>query len=81
MTPRSSSTHRQPRRFDAVGDIRTQLARALVGRTVDLLANANTIAHGVVTGVLTDSGSAKLVVDGLPYDLSQLLTATPPALG
>jgi hypothetical protein len=52
----------------------------LVGQTVDVLAGAEKIAHGVVTGVLNDAGVEKLIVDGAEYDLNQVLTVTPPTL-
>lgn len=57
--------------------VRKHLAKAMIGRTVDLLVDAQTIVHGIVTGVLNDSGTPKLVVGGHGYDLSQILTATP----
>ena len=57
--------------------VRKHLARALVGQAVDLLVDAHTIVHGVVTGVMTEAGMPKLVVAGTRYDLNQILTATP----
>ena len=63
------------------GVVRRNIARAMVGRTVDLLVDTGTIAHGVVTGVMTDAGTPKLVVGGMSYDLNQLLTATPASFG
>jgi hypothetical protein len=53
------------------------MASSLIGHSVDVIANANSIAHGIVTGVLTEAGRPKLVVAGVPYDMNQLLTATP----
>jgi hypothetical protein len=47
---------------------------------VDLLVDAHTIVHGVVTAVLTEAGAPKLVVGGTGYDLSQILTAIPASL-
>ena len=74
FNPTPSALSRGPARFGAV---RKNIARAMIGRTVDLLVDAQTIAHGVVTGVLTEAGMPKLVVGGMSYDLNQILTATP----
>ena len=60
--------------------VRKHIARALVGQTVDLLVDAQTIVHGVVTGVMNEAGTPKLVVDGTRYDLNQILTAMPASL-
>jgi hypothetical protein len=62
-----------------VQTIPNHLALALVGQTVSLLGRANTIFHGVVAGVLTETGRPKLVVDRHEYDLSQVLSVTPSA--
>jgi len=60
--------------------VRKHLAKAMIGQAVDLLVDTHTIVHGVVTGVMTDSGTPKLVVGGTSYDLNQILTATPVSL-
>jgi hypothetical protein len=60
--------------------IRRQIARTLIGRTVDLLADTKTIAHGIVTGVLSEGGVDKLVVGGSEYNVNQILTVTPTCL-
>ena len=60
--------------------VRKHLARALIGQAVDLLVDAQTIVHGVVTDVMTEGGKPKLVVDGTGYDLHQIVTAMPAAL-
>jgi nitrous oxidase accessory protein NosD len=60
--------------------VRKHIARSLIGHTVELLTEAHTIVQGVVTGVMTEAGSPKLVVGGNGYDLSQILTAMPAAL-
>ena len=57
--------------------IRSHMAEAMIGRTVDLMAGSKTILHGVVTGVLNEAGKPKIVVDGHRYDLNQILTALP----
>jgi hypothetical protein len=64
----------------SLNSIRHQMATRLVGRTVDVLSTAKTVAHGVVTGVLSEAGVDKLVVGGMEYDLNQLLTVTPASL-
>jgi hypothetical protein len=67
-------------RQDQLGVIRAHMAEAMIGCAVDLLIDATHIAHGVVTGVLTEAGTPKLVVDGHRYDLNQILTVAPAAL-
>jgi hypothetical protein len=56
---------------------RLSLALAMIGQTVDLLASAGTIVHGVVSTVLADSSTPRVVVNGSSYELSQVLTVTP----
>ena len=63
-----------------LGSIRSKLARALIGSTVDLLADARTIMHGVVTGVIGQADHPLIVVDGAGYDLNQILTVMPTSL-
>ena len=60
--------------------VRKHIARSLIGQAVELLTEANTIVHGVVTDVLTEAGTPKLVVAGTRYDLHQILTAVPATL-
>lgn len=55
------------------------LALALIGQTVSVLDRAHKVAHGVVAGVLTETGRPKLVVNRVEYDLNQILSVTPPA--
>jgi hypothetical protein len=66
-------------REDQLGLIRAHIAEHMIGCAVDLLVDATHIAHGVVTGVLTEAGKPKLVVDGHRYDLNQILTVAPAA--
>jgi hypothetical protein len=68
---------RLPSREAQLGLIREHIAEHMIGCAVDLLVDATHIAHGVVTGVLTEAGRPKLVVDGHRYDLSQILTVAP----
>jgi hypothetical protein len=60
---------------DKLGVIRKNLAKAMIGSTVDLLADSKTIAHGVVTGVSMMAGTPRIIVNGRSYDMSQVLTA------
>ena len=73
------SFNKKPGARDKSRVVRKHIARSLVGQAVDLLVDAHTIVHGVVSGVMTEAGTPKLVVDGTRYDLSQILTATPPS--
>ena len=54
-------------------------ANALLGRTVALQTGQDTSTTGTVSAVEVDAGTPKLVVNGQPYDLSQVLTITPAA--
>ena len=54
-------------------------ANALLGRTVALQTGQDTPTTGTVSAVEVDAGTPKLVVNGQPYDLSQVLTITPAA--
>jgi hypothetical protein len=60
-----------------IGTIRDHIARAAIGRTVDLRAGTNTVIHGIVTGVFKESGHLKIVVGGRNYDTNQILTIVP----
>jgi hypothetical protein len=55
------------------------MAAAMIGRTVGLWNGGKKITRGVVSAVFTEAGRPKLVVDGLRYDPSQILTVTPTA--
>jgi len=77
-------TAKPPSRRRPVSRLRVQtipnhLALALIGQTVSVLSHANKIPHGVVAGVLTQTGRPKLVVGRIQYDLNQVLSVTPPA--
>jgi hypothetical protein len=58
-------------------DQRLLQANALLGRTVALQADAETMVAGVVDAVQIEAGTPKLVVNGQSYDLSQLVSVTP----
>ena len=60
--------------------IPNHMAQALVGQTVSLLGHANTIFHGIVAGVVTETDRPMLVVNRMEYDLHQVLSVTPPIL-
>lgn len=51
-------------------------ANAMIGRTVALQDGAGNIITGVVSGLLVENGAPRIVVNGQPYPLSQLLGAT-----
>ena len=77
MIPSTKSTVRTKHFFDdKLGQIRRNIASAMIGRTVSLLADAKTIARGMVAGVLVEAGTAKIVVNGHRYDLDRVLTVT-----
>jgi len=80
MVYRTKSTH--PRLSNASRfrsqTIPNHLAVALIGQNVSLLGRSNTILHGVVAGVVTETGRPKLVVNRVEYDLNQVLSVTPP---
>jgi hypothetical protein len=66
-----------PRRQFTPNVVSLNMAQALVGRTVDLLVGTKKVAHGIVTGVLTEAGKPRIVVGRSSYDMSQILTITP----
>ncbi len=53
-------------------------ANALLGREVTVQADPTTTKTGVVSGVQMNSGSASIVVNGVVYDLSQVLAISTP---
>jgi hypothetical protein len=57
--------------------LRTNMALALVGRSVSLRANANAIIHGEVKEIQMECGTPRLLVCGGTYDLEQVLTSAP----
>jgi hypothetical protein len=81
MLHRTKSTRARPASNSRFGEqiINNHLALALVGQTVSLLDHAHKIAHGVVAGVVTETGRSKLIVDRVEYDLNQVLSVTPAA--
>ncbi len=77
MTPSKSNrrTERQPK--DRLGEIRKNIAGAMIGKTVNLMADAETIVRGMVAGVMLETGSPKIVVNGQGYDLNRILSVCP----
>jgi hypothetical protein len=59
--------------------IRKNIAQSMVGRQVDLLVNSDQTARGIVDAIQVEAGEPKLVVAGMCYGLSQVLTVTPAA--
>ena len=62
---------------DMQGEQQALQANGMIGRTVMLDTGNQTQASGVVDGVQMDSGAAKIVVNGVAYDLSQVLAISP----
>jgi flagellar basal-body rod modification protein FlgD len=54
-------------------------ANSLIGRSVTLLATDGSVATGAVTAVQMNSGTPQILVNGTPYDLSQVLSIQPPS--
>ena len=52
-------------------------ASALIGQTVQLQIDDKTATAGIVSSVRIEEGTPRLVVNGNPYTLSQVLTITP----
>ena len=65
---------------DRLGEIRKQIARAMIGKSVNLMADAETIVRGMVAGVMVETGKPKVVVNGQSYGLNQILTVCPASL-
>jgi hypothetical protein len=65
---------------DKLRPIRKKLASALIGSTVDLLADSHTIAHGIVSGVAVVAGTPKIRVNGRLYNMDRILTSTAASL-
>jgi len=51
----------------------------MIGKAVDLLTGSRKVLHGIVTGVTTEAGKPKIVVNGHRYDMNQILTVLPPS--
>ncbi|MFO1511543.1 MAG: hypothetical protein U1F83_01285 [Verrucomicrobiota bacterium] len=75
LTQSAASVPRRPFTPNVVG---LHLAQALVGRSVEVAVGARKFAQGVVSGVFTEAGRPRIVVGRASYDMSQILTITPP---
>ena len=56
-------------------------ASSLLGRTVGIQVDEDTVAAGVVSAVEVEAGTPRVVVGGQLYDLDQILTITPTPIG
>jgi flagellar basal-body rod modification protein FlgD len=54
-------------------------ATNLIGSTVNVATTDGVSATGTVSGVLMDSGTPEVLVNGAPYTLSEVQSVTPPA--
>lgn len=52
-------------------------ASSLIGNTVNLQVDANTITSGVVQGVALQNGTPQILVNGATYNLNQLIGVSP----
>ena len=59
-----------------VDDQQVLQANALLGQTVGLKSDDGGLATGVVSAVQIESGIPMIIVNGLPFDLSQVATIT-----
>jgi hypothetical protein len=53
-------------------------ANSLIGSTVGIQVDSSHTASGVVTGVVLNSGTAQITINGTNYSLSQVTSVTPP---
>jgi flagellar basal-body rod modification protein FlgD len=54
-----------------------QQANSLLGRNVTVAISDSTTMSGNVSGIMFEAGTPKIVVNGLPFDLSQVKTIAP----
>lgn len=52
-------------------------ADGMIGQNVTIQVNASSTTSGVVQSVQVNGGTPQIVVNGTPYNLSQVLTITP----
>jgi flagellar basal-body rod modification protein FlgD len=53
-------------------------ANSLIGSTVGIQIDSSHSASGVVTGVVLNSGTPQITINGTSYSLSQITSVTPP---
>jgi hypothetical protein len=58
-------------------DVSSMEAGDMLGQTVSVQASDGTTAQGVVSSVQMNSGTPSVVVNGVSYTLSQVLSVTP----
>jgi flagellar basal-body rod modification protein FlgD len=54
----------------------TLQAASLLGKNVEVLAAQNQVVSGVVSAIGFNAGTPSIIVDGIPYDLSQVLSVS-----
>jgi hypothetical protein len=59
--------------------ISAHIAGSMLGSEVSLRTGPRLPAHGIVTGVVLDAGTPRIVVNGAAYGLDQVLTVVPAA--
>ena len=69
QTKEMSSDISQPRQSGAF----TQAA-ALMGKQVSLLSGENTFTKGIVTDLAVKDGEVRLIINGKPYELGQVVS-------
>lgn len=52
-------------------------ANGMLGRNVVVQVDGGVVAQGIVTAVQMEAGTPKIVINGQPYDLSQVLSLAP----
>jgi flagellar basal-body rod modification protein FlgD len=52
-------------------------ANSLLGSTVDLQVDLNTMTTGVVDGVVLQNGTPQIAVNGMTYNLGQVVSVSP----
>jgi len=56
-------------------------ASSLMGNTVTLQVDAKTLTSGVVQGVVLQNGKPQILVNGTPYEISQVVAVVPTVAG
>ena len=54
-------------------------ADSLLGSTVNIQIDSKTLTNGVVQGVVVNNGTPQILVNGSPYNLSQVISVAPTA--
>lgn len=62
------------------GDMARINATSLIGQTVTVQDSQGNTTGGVVSGVQVNSGTPQIVINGMPYDLSDIVSVTPTPL-